>query len=264
MSVDETISKEISIEARKVIVQHVHCTCEWKLPHRYSSWTRLIRITGYALRFIGYLRRGRSSHPRKGIPLEVSELRDAAHRWFQLVQKAYFSKEWSTLNKNESIPFPNPSSLKALRPVLGDDSLLRLGGRLHNAALEYGEKHPIILPNHRISELFIDQAHRATLHGGPQLTLRILREEYWIIGGRSLVKKHIRRCVICTRQAARLPTQLMGNLPEGKGNSPARESLRSVFSHRRRLRQAVWHPTVCGPGPKSEKTLHRIIYMPCY
>jgi len=41
MSVDETTSKEISTEARKVIVQHGDCTSEWELPHRYSSWTRL-------------------------------------------------------------------------------------------------------------------------------------------------------------------------------------------------------------------------------
>jgi hypothetical protein len=93
MSVDEMTSKEISTEARKVIVQHVVCTREWELPHRYSSWTRLVRITAYALRFIVHSRRGRSSKPRRGILLEVFELRDAAHRWFQLVKKAYFSKE---------------------------------------------------------------------------------------------------------------------------------------------------------------------------
>jgi len=42
MSVDETASKEIYTEARKAIVQHVGCTREWELPHRYSSWTRLL------------------------------------------------------------------------------------------------------------------------------------------------------------------------------------------------------------------------------
>jgi len=65
--------------------------------------------------------------------------------------------------------------------MLGEDSLLRLGKRLQNAALEYGEKHPIILPKHRISELLIDCAHRATFHGGTQLTLRHLRQKYWIL-----------------------------------------------------------------------------------
>jgi hypothetical protein len=124
MSVDETTSEEIFTEARKVIVQYVDCTREWELLHRYSSWTRLVQITAYALKFIGHSRRGRSSQPRRGTPLEVSELRDAAYRWFQLGQKVYFSKEWSALNENKAIP---PSSaFKALRPVLGDDSLLRL------------------------------------------------------------------------------------------------------------------------------------------
>jgi len=73
--------------------------------------------------------------------IEVSELREAAHRWFRLVQKAHFSKEWSALSKSE--PIPNSSALKALKPMLGEDSILRLGGRLHNAALEYGKKHTI-------------------------------------------------------------------------------------------------------------------------
>jgi hypothetical protein len=96
---------------------------------------------------------------------------------------------------------------------------------LQNATLEYEEKHPIILPKHRISELFIDCAHRATLHGGTQLTLRHLRQKYWIIGGRNLVKAHIRRCVICARQVAKASMQLMRNLPESRVNPS------SSFSH---------------------------------
>jgi hypothetical protein len=102
--------------------------------------------------------------------------------------------------------------------MLAGDSLFRLGGRLRNAALEYSEKHPIILSRHRISELLIDHAHRATLHGGTQLTLRNLRQKYWIIGSRNLVKTHVRHHVICARQSAKTSTQLMGNLPEARIN----------------------------------------------
>jgi len=102
--------------------------------------------------------------------------------------------------------------------MLGEDSLLRLGGRLQNAAVEYGEKHSIILPKHRISELLIDCAHRAILHGGTQLTLRHLRKKYWIIGSRNLVKAYIHRYVICARQSAKVSTQLMENLPESRVN----------------------------------------------
>jgi hypothetical protein len=60
--------------------------------------------------------------------------------------------------------------------MLAGDSLFRLGGQWQNATLEYGEKHSIILSKHRISELLITHAHRATLHGGTQLALRTLEK----------------------------------------------------------------------------------------
>jgi len=78
--------------------------------------------------------------------------------------------------------------------MIGEDSLLHLGNWLLNAALGYPEKHFIILPKHRISKLLIN--HRATLYGSAQLTLRILRQEYWVVS--NLVKAHIchdLRCV---------------------------------------------------------------------
>ncbi|KAH0950366.1 hypothetical protein HN011_009013, partial [Eciton burchellii] len=61
-------------------------------------------------------------------------------------------------------------------------------------------------------------AHRATLHKSTQLMLRNLRQKYWIIGNRNLVKAHIRHCVICARQSAKISTQLMGNLPQPRVN----------------------------------------------
>jgi len=82
------------------------------------------------------------------------------------------------LNNNE--PISKSSALKALNPMLGDKLLHHLGGRLRNVVLGYCEKHSIrqTLPRDRISELLIDHAHPATLHGGTQLTLRNLRQEY--------------------------------------------------------------------------------------
>jgi len=151
---DEQTAKVISTEARKVIVHHADCTNEWKLPKRYSSWTRLVRVTAYVLRFIKNSQRERNSQPRKRLPIEVSELREAIHRWFRLVQKVHFSKKWSALSKND--PIPNSSALKALKTMLGEDSLLRLGRRLQNTALEYGEISYYIA--HRISVLLIDCA----------------------------------------------------------------------------------------------------------
>lgn len=44
------------------------------------------------------------------------------------------------------------------------------------------------------------QAHKATLHGGTQLTQQYLRQRYWLLGGRNAVKSTIVRCIPCFRQ----------------------------------------------------------------
>jgi len=66
------------------------------------------------------------------------------------------------------------------------------------------------------------QSSSSTVHialpCGTQLMLHHLRQRYWIIGSRNLVKAHIRRCVTCAHQAAKASTQLMGNLPESRIN----------------------------------------------
>jgi len=209
---DAAIAERISAEARRVTVLQVNRVDDsWELPYRYSSWTRLVRITAYVRRFVTNLRQRKHSQTTKELPIQVSELNEAAEFWCRRVQQIHFPKKWSALSTNALIP--SSSALRALNPVMGTGSLLHLGGRLRNAAIEYAEKYPVILPRHRISDLLIDHAHRAALHGGTQLTLRTLRQEYWIVGCRNLVKAHVRQCVICARQAAKNLIQLMGDLP---------------------------------------------------
>lgn len=198
-------------ETRKSTVLHVDCASEWDLPYAYSSWTKLVRVTAYVRRFAENLRRKKVSQPPILSFLNVDELRDAATFWFRSIQSAHFSEEWKASQKGS--PVSSSSSLRSLNPFCGEDKLLRLGGRLRNAAIGYSERHPIIIPKHYIAELLVDQAHKATLHGGIQLTLRTLRQRYWILGARSVVKARIRQCVICARHAAVSPTQLMGDLP---------------------------------------------------
>jgi len=56
------------------------------------------------------------------------------------------------------------------------------------------------------------------LHGGTQLTLRTLRQWYWIVGYSNLIKAHIGQCVIYARQAAKNRIQLMGDLSSPRAN----------------------------------------------
>ncbi|XP_029166200.1 uncharacterized protein LOC114937005 [Nylanderia fulva] len=148
--------------------------------------------------------------------LGVDELRRAETFWLAYAQKRSFELEFKTLRKDETLP--HKSSLKSLNPFVGKDSLLRLGRRLRNSALSYEERHPIIIPRGRIAELLIDHAHRILLHGGVQLVLRTLRQNYWLLGGRSTVKFRIRQCIVCARYAKRQSSQLMGDLPSPRVN----------------------------------------------
>jgi len=167
------IAEKVSAEARQPTVLQMDCVNKWELPHRYSHWTRLFRITTCA-RFVGNLKRKRHSQTEKKLPIQVSELNEAAEFWFLLVQEIHFSKKWNALTKN--VPIPSSSSLKALKPMTGTRSLLCLNRRLRNAAIEYSEKYPVILPKHRISDLLNNHAHRAYGHF---MTARNLRCALW-------------------------------------------------------------------------------------
>ena len=101
-----------------------------------------------------------------------------------------------------------------MAPFIDSDGTLRVGGRLEAAYLTYAEKHPVILPKHgRLAELVIDWAHRSCLHGGYSLTYSCALKRAWIVGGRSKVRAHVRRCIRCAQTTARPANQLMGSLP---------------------------------------------------
>lgn len=66
------------------------------------------------------------------------------------------------------------------------EGLLRVGGQLHYAPVGMEAKHPLIFPRRSpLTTLVIDDAHRRSLHEGTQVTLSLLCETFWIIGGRA-------------------------------------------------------------------------------
>lgn len=88
-----------------------------------------------------------------------------------------------------------------------------MNGRVGNADL-LEQKTAIILPakNH-LTMLIIRHAHEQVLHGGVQLTLRNLREKFWIIHARTQVQGLIYKCVRCFRFRKQLMQQKMAELP---------------------------------------------------
>ncbi|XP_039311339.1 uncharacterized protein LOC120359094 [Solenopsis invicta] len=191
----------------------------WDLSEQVSSWPKLLRIRAYCLLFVHKVRQRlrRADSDQLGTLYVLSDaIRQARSFWIAYVQKINFSNEIQAIKRGEG---PSKSSpLKNLNPFLDTKDNLRVGGRLCRASLSYDERHPIILPRHRISELIVAQAHDRTLHGGTQLTLGVLRQQYWILNARNLVKHHIHRCVVCVRHRAIPILQQMGDLPDVRIN----------------------------------------------
>ena len=71
---------------------------------------------------------------------------------------------------------------------------------MNESDLPPSTKNPILLPTkHSFTELLVQFKHCEVHHGGTPATLVAVRENYWIVKGHGLVRKIIRRCVICRR-----------------------------------------------------------------
>ena len=104
------------------------------------------------------------------------------------------------------------SALNKLNPIL-KEGLLKVGGRLINASVDDKAKHPVILPSrHPVTDMIIRQHHAEVGHMGQESVLSSIRKEYWIVKGRTTVRRVIRSCVMCQRRKARLGEQFMASL----------------------------------------------------
>ena len=178
------------------------------LPLRYSTLSRLLRITALCRRFISNLRF--PDHRKVGV-LTSAELQEALKTWIKWSQNRYFNNEIDAIKRGKALQ--TKSRLLPFQPF-SDYGILRVGGRLQNSNLQFEERRPILLDKScSISTLLVRDAHFKTLHGGPALTRSYLHQRFWIIRVQPLIKLIIKSCVTCARHAGFTGQQLMGNLP---------------------------------------------------
>ncbi|XP_029166208.1 uncharacterized protein LOC114937014 [Nylanderia fulva] len=174
---------------------------------QFSSLHRLLRVTAWCLRWL------KAGCGRCGEPPSTLEIREAHARWITIVQGQAYPTEMRLLRENRAGDVRGP--LSKLTPFIDADGKVRVDGRLKHSLLSFNEKHPVILL-HDFTALCVIVCHRRTLHGKVQLTLRLLRQQFWIPRGRMVVKQRIRKCITCTRWQAAFPQPLMGNLPTSR------------------------------------------------
>ncbi|XP_036146040.1 uncharacterized protein LOC118646695 [Monomorium pharaonis] len=213
---EEPLPKPVDSQVEaKIIVSHVLQTrAPWDLSSRYASWATLISVTAYIIRFIDACCRRRGddqSIKLLGRALSSAECSLAKTFWIKRIQSELYLNEINRLTNHQNVA--SKSSIVSLRPFLDQDGVVRVGDRLRHALIPFRVRHPILLFSHPLVHLIISQAHLRVLHGGTQLTMSTLRQDYWIIRARSLVRSVIHKCLICARERAAVPTQLMGDLP---------------------------------------------------
>ena len=102
--------------------------------------------------------------------------------------------------------------MSKLNPVL-IEGILRVGGRLEKAPIDYNARHPTILPNSsHFTNLLI--LHRHNLVGDSWATLGHLY--VYITKGGATVRRVIGQCVFCKNQNAPVDQQLMVDLPPAR------------------------------------------------
>ena len=168
-------------------------------PSAYSSYTKLLDVTAYVLRFIHNTTQ--MLFKLTG-PLTPSELSVANLRWVGNVQHRCFSEEITSLktnNRSSRLPL-----VRQLRLYLDHTGLIRCGGRIHNAPVSESAKFPLLLPQKDpFTSLLIWHIHKQQYHAGVSMTLTSLRQTYWVPCARQRIRSLLRKCVTCKKLAGR-------------------------------------------------------------
>lgn len=181
---------------------------------RISSWRKLIRIVNYCIRFIKNSKE-KLNKSRNFDALTTTELQLGERACTIWCQGKHYFEEITSLKKSKSVM--KTSKLSLLGPFIDGQGILRVGGRLHNAECPYDTKHPIILPNSQVlSKMIAKYYHSKYLHPGPSLLFSLLKQKFWIVNGRSMVRGIAHGCHVCVRQRATTSSQLMGTLPTAR------------------------------------------------
>lgn len=235
---DAEVKRKITVN----IINAVNSSTDplFKLIHHHSNWHRLRKAVAWMLRLKELLTnlcerrkifesqtqsqdsqdvkpKSVDNHMQKwksglkGTHLTVNDTRRAETAIIQFSQRQTFHEELCALQKGDKIK--RSSFIVRLDPFL-QDGVLRVGGRLHQAALPEHTRHPAILAkNHHVTTLIIRNAHEETGHGGRNHTLTRLRERVWICKGNAAVRRVISKCVQCRKRQAAVGEQKMANLP---------------------------------------------------
>ena len=186
----------------------------YRLIARSSTWSQLQKSVAWFSRFCLYCSWKYSSKQVKLLhgDLQLKELQDSTQEILRYVQREAFAEDITALQTGKHVS--SSSKIKRLSPILVD-GLLRVGGRLERAPVEYEARHALILPKDgHVTDLIIRSSHCLEGHGGINHTLANLRQKFWLVHGRVSVRRVLNKCMTCRRRNALVGEQIMAPLPK--------------------------------------------------
>ena len=244
---------EVRKESRTCTAAAEQDSIESLIQH-YSSWWKLKKAFSWILLYKKFLQYNVckpnidgaldiASNPTSAEEivgnLPITELQRAEEEIVRQVQKANFQKVFEALSKlspgaDERLAKKTIQKVGTLifklNPKLRN-GLLSVGGRLQSAPVDEDLKYPYILPNdHRVTELIIQHSHRSVGNMCQESVLSTLRERFWIIKGRSAVRRVLKRCVDFQKTKAPTGEQFMANVPEDRISPTKLPSHMSVWT----------------------------------
>ncbi|XP_044766589.1 uncharacterized protein LOC123322673 [Coccinella septempunctata] len=165
----------------KTLLDKDASTADFHLDH-FSDYPKTVRMVAWIFRFGNNTN---CSKQRRTGDISVQEMNMAEKFIFKLIQKTSYH---------------SPEEIRYLKPFYDEDGLLRLKTSVANRPDTEGFRFPVILPaKHPVVSSLILHTHKKSCHVGVQGLMSLLRENYWVIGGRRAIRSIVKSCVVCKR-----------------------------------------------------------------
>ncbi|XP_033729155.1 uncharacterized protein LOC117318258 [Pecten maximus] len=185
----------------------------------FSSLQSLVRAIAWIIHIADSFRKTngicRGWH-RCSSSLTVDAGKRATYLIIREVQNKFYGTEIECLKAGN--PISKNSNILSLSPVLDEDGLLRVGGRMCRAQIPLSQKNPVLIPGKAyIAKLVIMDCHEKVSHQGRHFTEGMVRQSgYWITGGKRLIYQLLSQCVKCKKLRGKMCQQRMADLLDAR------------------------------------------------
>ena len=159
---------------------------------RFSSLSKLLRVTAVVLRAIEKFKGPRIHSSNDSVTITLAQMIEAELRWVKDAQQLMLQKTNLDCYTRQFNLFKD------------EKGLWRCKGRLSNVNTSYAVKNPILISrSHPLATLIVRDAHNRVFHNGIRETLTEIRQKFWIPRVRSLARQLIHKCVLCRKLEGR-------------------------------------------------------------